>query len=468
MGNRRAVVRIDRLSANDLTTLATDRGPVPMNIAAVLVVEGGEPLAAREVTRLLDQRIVAVPRLRQRLRRAPLGCGRPYWVPDDRFDIERHLHAHAVDGFDGLLDLAAACVCRPLPQDRPLWDAHWVTGVGDGRAALVIVAHHVLADGIGGLAVIGALTDPPDDRRTVGQTGRESPAPTELSTALSTALPTQLPTELPTPRELAVDAWRHRLAALTGVGARARLALHGLRDLGIGVHRPRLVARTSLNRPTGPRRRVSTIEVPLARVVDAAHRHGCTVNDLVVAAVVGALTDVLADRGEAVESLVVSVPYSARRTASAGSLGNESGVVPFRVPGTGADPLDRLRRVSIQSRAQRGRPRAASAAPLGVVFRGLARIGVFRWFVDRQRLVTTFVTNLRGPAQPLHFGGCRVSRVVPVAVTPGNTAVTFDVLSYAGRLGVSVVADPVLVPDQAGVTTRLRSRLDELVATPTR
>jgi hypothetical protein len=102
--------------------------------------------------------------------------------------------------------------------------------------------------------------------------------------------------------------------------------------------------------------------------------------------------------------------------------------------------------------------------PLGFAFRWLARAGAFRWFIERQRLVHAFVTNVRGPAGPIHVGGCRVSRIVPVAVTPGNTTVTFDVLSYDGRLGVTVVTDPATVPDRALLADRLGARLDELIA----
>jgi hypothetical protein len=247
-----------------------------------------------------------------------------------------------------------------------------------------------------------------------------------------------------------------------GLPRRAALAASGLRTLGGG--RPRLVARTSLNRPTGPTRRIAVVDRPLEVVVAAAHRLGCTVNDLVVTAVAGALVDVLTGRGERVDELVVSVPYSARRATTARELGNTSGVVPFRVPGTGADARTRLRQVHAQSVAQRERPRAASAAPLGVAFRWLARLGLFAWFVDRQRLVTTFVTNVPGPTERLRFGGCEVSQVVPVAVTPGNTTATFDVLSYAGRIGVTVVADPAAVPDRELLTARVGARLDELTA----
>ena len=83
--------------------------------------------------------------------------------------------------------------------------------------------------------------------------------------------------------------------------------------------------------------------------------------------------------------------------------------------------------------------------------------------MDHQRLVNSFVTNVHGPATPWNFCGCTVSRLVPVAVTPGNVAVTFDVLSYAGTLGITVVTDPEVVPDDTPLTTHLLEGLTSLV-----
>ncbi|HET7801430.1 MAG TPA: WS/DGAT domain-containing protein, partial [Humibacillus xanthopallidus] len=108
--------------------------------------------------------------------------------------------------------------------------------------------------------------------------------------------------------------------------------------------------------------------------------------------------------------------------------------------------------------AERGR----SSVPLGLGFRALARLGAFQPFIDHQRLVHTFVTNVRGPRVPWHVGGRPVTSVVPVAVTPGNVGVSFDVLSYAGRLTVSVVADPAVVPDQDALTASLAGELDHV------
>jgi len=451
---------VDRISPNDLTTLVTDRGPAPMNIGAVLLVEGGADLEPSVVKAALERWVAAVPRLRHRLRSAPAGCGRPYWSDDEAFDISRHLGVlHVADA--SLWSEAAGQVCRPLPRDRPLWRACWCAGLDGDRAALVVVAHHVLADGLGGLAVLGALTDGPPPApaarsREVGAAGAES-------YDVNAAAPRR--TRIPSRRDLAADVWRARLRAFTTLRTRARAARSGAHDLGVGAGatRPRLCPRTPFNRPTGPSRRICTVEAPLSDVLAAGHRLGVTVNDIVLTAVTQALARAARDRGHPVESLVVSVPFSGRATATTERLGNETGVVPFRIPvDVPADAA--LRAVAARSREQRSRPRAASAAPLGLAFRVLGRLGIFRWFVDHQRLVNTFVTNVRGPGEPWRLCGHVVSRVVPVAVTPGNTGVTFDVLSYAGTLGITVVSDPDVVPGGDLLAAQVVQELSALVA----
>src|SRR4051794_14445181 len=55
-------VPIARLSANDLTNLATDRGSVPMQIGAVLLLDEGSAPNAEELVRVIEQRLARVPR----------------------------------------------------------------------------------------------------------------------------------------------------------------------------------------------------------------------------------------------------------------------------------------------------------------------------------------------------------------------------------------------------------------------
>lgn len=168
-------------------------------------------------------------------------------------------------------------------------------------------------------------------------------------------------------------------------------------------------------------------------------------------------------RGEHADGFVISVPVSGRTRTEDGALGNEVGVQPVYVPAVGraTTRLDAIAGSTQTGRRPTGR--GASAALLGAAFRMLARVGLFAWFVDRQRMVHTFVTNLRGPAEPLALNGVRISDLIAVSPIAGNVAVAFAALSYCGRLTVTVIADPGACPDLSVLGHALQRELDELV-----
>ncbi len=432
---------MERVSPEDLTSLATDTGPAPMQVGAILLLDAAAGFDVDRAVHAMAERIRSIPRLRQRLVRAPLGCGRPVWVDDGDFEIARHVEVVACPApgdETALLAVAADRMTARLPVGQPLWSATFVTGIVGGRVALVVVFHHVLADGLGGLAVLAQLVDGAPGTGVV-----------------------PFPRPAPSTGSLALDAWQARARALTrlpdGV-AHVRVAIAELRASG-----PARPARSSLNRPTGPRRRFTIVRTGLEPVVRAAHARGATVNDVVLTAVGGALHRLLAARGEQAERFVVSVPVSARRSAGVADLGNQVGVVPIEVPGVGP-PSDRLAAVARATGAAKEMPRGASAALLGPVFRLLARLGIFHWYIDRQRLVNTFVTNLRGPDARLTFLDAPIVDVLPVALVTGNVTVSFAVMSYAGSLVVTVIADPDACPDVAVLGELLAGELHALVS----
>jgi len=415
-------------------SLASERGSTPMQVGAVLLLEARQGLDPGSVVEALARRVRAVPRLRQRLVTVPWGCGRPVWVDDPGFSAARHFCAvrcPAPGGQAAILEVAAEMLATRLPRDRPLWAARLVTGPGEGETALVIVFHHVLADGIGGLAVLARLVD--------GAAGAGDP---------------RFPRRMPSRRALAVDAGRDRLRSLARVPTvvrRLRTAASQLRP--VPGTRP---ARSSLNAPTGRHRSFATVRVDLDPVLRAARSHQATVNDVILSAIAAALHRLLAARGEQVDEFVISVPFSARREASAGELGNQSGVIPLRVSGVG-DPVRRLESLAEITRAAKQTEPGASTALLGPIFRLLARAGLYRWFIDHQRLIHTFVSNLRGPATRLSFLASPITGIIPLSVATGNVTISFAVLSYADSLTVTVVADPDTCPD----LSRLRDLLDE-------
>ena len=444
-GGATARAAVMRASPDDLMQLAADAGPARMQVAAVLMLTGGAKLQPAEVRDAIAERIRAVPRLRQRLVRTPLGGGRPVWVDDPAFDVRRHVRevrAGPPGDERALLTLAAQAVTQRLPRDRPLWSATFVTGLAAGNAALIVAFHHVLADGIGGLAVLAELVD--------GATGRPAGG---------------FPRPGPSRLDLFADTVTQRLRAVAHLPAatvRLRAAVRELRPRGnrgspsVG-RRPR----SSLNRRTGPARALAVARADLTAVRDAAHAHGGTVNDAVLAAVTGALRDLLRRRGEPAGSVVISVPVSPRRRAAAAQLGNQVGVIPVALPLTG-DRIRRLAEIAAITRAAKRADRGASAALLVPVFRALGRLGLLQWLTNHQPLVTTFVTNVRGPDGRLSFLGVPIADVVAVSTISGNVTVAFAALSYAGALNVTVVADPDTCPDLIELATALQRELDAL------
>ena len=167
---------------------------------------------------------------------------------------------------------------------------------------LIVVFHHVLADGMGGLAVLANLID-----------GVDSPPGTDF----------------PAPK----PPW-HRLAgAGQGQASRPRAAHE---RPGPATGRPRrtssgvnaagapLFAQPPCRDPAS----FGIVRVDLARVRSVGHDHGGTVNDVILAAVGGALSSLLAHRGEHVDHVVVSAPISGRTKPQPPSSGTRSGSSP--------------------------------------------------------------------------------------------------------------------------------------------
>jgi diacylglycerol O-acyltransferase / wax synthase len=436
---------IERASPSDRAFLAMDTRGMPEQFGVILMFgeSSGPDLAGAR--RLLAERVPAVPRLRQRLVRVPWGCGGPIWADDSGFDIRRQVRAvECADPGDepALLDTALSVIANPLPRTAPLWSAVLVTGPAQNTLALVIVLHHVLADGVGGLAVLASLIDAPGD-----------------------APGASFPRRAPTTASLAREALTGRLEALRHAGRSWHLLRESM-NAGGGL-RPPPAAPCSLNQRTGARRRLVVIRTSLAAVRAAAHRHGATVNDAVLVAVAGALHRVLLARGESVGSLVVTVPVSGRGQGREPALGNMVSPMLVSVPATGPTP-GRLRQVAAQVRAHKA---AATGPPpiavLGWLFRPLAALGGYQWYLNHQHRFHTLVSHVRGPADPVAIGGSSVTAAIPVGVGPGgNVPVHFEVLSYAGTLTFTAVIDPDHFPDADGLADALRAELGTITAVP--
>src|SRR5687768_7301960 len=109
------------------------------------------------IRRELAARARSVAALRRRVVWTRTGEGMPVWADDPTFAADRHIDAATLpDGAD-LPNWAARRILDPLPLDRPLWRAEVVDGLPGARFAMIVVVHHVAADGRAGVALAGSL-----------------------------------------------------------------------------------------------------------------------------------------------------------------------------------------------------------------------------------------------------------------------------------------------------------------------
>jgi WS/DGAT/MGAT family acyltransferase len=436
----RSTGSVERASSADRAFLAMDTGPVPEQFGVLLELQGRLDLA--DVTALVADRIRAVPRLRQRLATVPFGLGGPVWVDDACFDITRHVRettCSPAGDVQALLDTALATVSTPLSREAPLWSVVLVSGVRPGRSALVVVLHHVLADGIGGLTVLASLVDP-------GSACRADLA---------------FPRPAPRTGALLLDSVTRKVAGLVEARGEWRQLRQSL-AAGGGLRPPRIEP-CSLMQRTGARRRAVAVRCEVDPLRMAAHRHAATTFDALLVAVAGALRQVLEHRGEHADRLVVTVPVSGRSGHESNGLGNVVSPIIVAVPTTGA-PEERLTEVGAVVRSRRAA--ALGPAPivvLGWLFRPLAALGGYRWCMIHQHRFHTLLSHVRGPVGRMSFGGLLVDGAVPLGVAAGgNATVHFQALSYAGTLTVTAVVDPDHFPDADVLALALEDELRAL------
>jgi diacylglycerol O-acyltransferase len=436
---------IERASSADLAFLAMDTGKVPQQFAVILILDHPGNLHLSQLRTLISDRILALPRMRQRLINLPPAFGRPIWVDDHDFRIDRHVWAVSCRGpgdQQALLDTALSVIMEPLPRRAPLWSIALITDLADGGAAVVVVLHHVLADGLGGLNVLAALVDP-------------GARPASVT----------FPRARPALSSLARDAWLTRLHGMRQTAMTWRSLRQSM--FAGGGFRPARATTCSLVRRTGPRRRTAVVRLDRALLRAAAHRNGGTTNDAVLVAVGAALHQYLLSRGESVDPLAVTVPVSGRRSGSGPAVGNLVSPMLVDVP-TNGGVHERLAQVEAAVRAHKD---AATGPPpiaiLGGFFRILARLGGYRFYMNHQHRFHTLVTHVRGPVEPVTLGGHQVSAAIPIAVGEcGNTTVYFEVLSYAGVLTITVIVDPDHGPNLDDLTRLLQNELDLIIASP--
>ena len=206
---------------------------------------------------------------------------------------------------------ARGCTAPAWPRERPLWEAHLIEGLRDGRVAMYTKLHHALVDGVSAMRLLqSVLTTDPDERdmpAAVGARGRRAEA-RKASEDAEHACPTCR-------MQRAAHGARHhrrgrRAARRAGQDAQQEPAQ---RDLGAVALRP---AHDPQPARSPASRRFAAQDWPLERLRAIGKATGTTLNDVVLAMCSGAMRTYLLELDALPDTpLVVDGPGRAQRQA---------------------------------------------------------------------------------------------------------------------------------------------------------
>jgi WS/DGAT/MGAT family acyltransferase len=349
-----------------------------------------------------------------------------------------------------LQEYVSSQISIPLERDRPLWQLHLIDGYGEGCVVYARL-HHAMADGIALTRVVLSLTDAaPDDDLTEEPPAARAPRGLVGTTAhLAGAAGTALldATRMITPTHLAGAV---SLAQQTA-GVAGKLIFSRSPDSTVaGV-------------PGVAKRVVWAPPIPLEEIRDAAHRTGTTINDVLVAALAGALSGYQqAHHGDPVD-IPTMVPVNVRPLDEPlpRELGNRFALVLFSLPSSLSTPFARLAETQRRMDAIKDSPEAFLTFEviqgIGLTGPDLERVMV-DFFANKASGVTT---NVPGPRERRYVAGTGITAMLGWAPESGKQTLGTGIFSYAGSVFVGFKVDTGVIPHPEEL---LDGFLDEVAA----
>jgi diacylglycerol O-acyltransferase len=435
-----------RMAPADAAWLRMDR---PTNLMVVnSVMWFDEQVDGARLREVLRERLVEpFPRFRQR---AVEDHG-VWWEDAEDFDLEEHLHPvqlPAPAGRAELEDFVGHRISVPLDRRRPLWDLYVVEPYGGSGAALFFRMHHAIADGIALTRVLLSLTDDPADHVEIAR-----PAEDHGSRVVG-----------------ALDGLWHEAIGLATHPLRAvTLAQAAVSDASALAKLVLIPAdrRTALRgKAAGEKAVVWSEPIPLSRIKDFGHQAGATVNDVLLAAVSGALRTHLVRRRSPVHDIRAIVPFNLRPLDKPlpAELGNKFGLVYLSLPLTTARRTDRLREMSRRMSAIKHSAEGFVAYGILEVI-GLAPSAVENLAIDIFASKGTGVmTNVPGPRQTVTLAGVPLRGTIGWVPTSGELGLGVAIFSYAGDVTIGLCADRGLVPDVRQLLDDIAGELEEFLS----
>ena len=426
----------------------------PTNLMMVTgVLTFSELVDFQAVQAVLNGRFLKFDRFKQRIVQSRLPLVAPYWQDDADFDLKAHLHRIALPApgdHAALQELVSDLMSTPLDFSKPPWQMHLVEGYGAG-CAIIVRMHHAVADGIALVYVLLSLTGITPEASLHHPTSETAVRPNSRGGIVG-ALAKQAASALNTTRRLTSRVFYESKESFVNPAHALELAAQGA-DIAAATGRlvfrspdPKTIFRGDLG---VAKRAAWSKPLKLREVKTIKNATGTTVNDVLVAAMVGGLRRYLLAREQPIEGLNfrAAIPVNLRRQEEMGTLGNKFGIVYLSLPVGIADPFARLQEIHRRMDALKNSPEAMVA--IGI----LNAIGLSPAELQAQSVsmfaskATAVMTNVPGPPISLYLAGKKVEELMFWVPQAGRVALGISILSYANRVYLGVNSDVGLIPN---------------------
>ena len=463
----------ERMSKVDTAWLRMDCDANLMMIVGVWQLAPGVKHAA--VCERIENSLLKYSRFKQRVMEDAAGAT---WVNDRKFDLANHVVLETLPKAPkgghqqgALQDRVALLATQRLDPKRPLWQIHLIedyTGPDGIRgSAMVVRIHHCIADGIALISVTMSLVDggaAPPERRKKHPAGNAEDWLTDMfrDTLLKPF------TDLTVKALGAVGEGASRSLGMLdmlndpkggakkgidkGIGASmdmAKVMMQVVKD-GAALALMPDDSKTRLKGKPGGAKKVAWCDpIPLDEVKAVGKALNCSINDVLLSCVAGALGEYLKSHGDDVtgQEIRAMVPVNLRPLDQAYKLGNRFGLVPLVLPIGVENPIERVYEVRRRMSELKGSYQPLLAFSLLAVAGLLIKPAQDMLLSLFAKKTTAVMTNVPGPREKLKFCGSTLEQSMFWVPQSGDVGLGVSILSYGGGVQFGVITDSLLCPE---------------------
>lgn len=435
----------------------------PMHVGGLqlfTVPDGESPTWVR------DQLTVQADQISPRFRlkpKDPVGLlGNFRWSVDEHLDIDHHIRRSAVPApyrLRELFELTSRWQGSLLDRHRPLWEAHIVEGLEDGRVAVFTKIHHALVDGVSALHLMQQACSPDPNAMDC-----MPPYALPSTTVERPAGDRRTGHTLPNPMSV-LRSGIDMAGELASIGPNSlKIAYRSLRDTGLTT--PFDAPRTILNGRIGGSRRFVAQSFGMNRFRQVAKSGDVSLNDVVLAMCGGALRAYLGELDELPDrSLTAMCPVNLRDESSEVG-GNEIGAMISTLGTHLDDPLERLESVHESTSAAKSTMRELTPLQLllmsGYNVAGLGLSMLPTYTLGGRPPFNVIVSNVPGPRKQMYFNGAHLEGSYPASIPVDGMAMNISLVTYDDQIDFGITACRRSAPSVQRMIHHLEDALAEL------